>query len=115
MFESNGDQQRRGSGFDQMLSCLSDRTRRRVLTALTEHNPRQAEEFEPSDLTSAKREYEEFEVELYHNHLPRLRDAGFIEWDRDSGTITRGPRFDEIEPLLTLIVDHQDELPADWP
>lgn len=115
MFQPNGDQQRGESGLDQMFSCLSDRTRRRVLTALAEHNPRKGEEFEPSDLTSGERDRDQFKMDLYHNHLPRLRDAGIIEWDRDSDTLTRGPRFDEIEPFLELLDDQQEEPPADWP
>lgn len=113
MFESNGDRQRGGSSLDRMFSCLSDRTRRRILTALAEHSPREGEEFQRTDLTPGEREHDGFKVDLYHKHLPRLRDAGFIEWDRDSDTITRGPRFDEIEPLLESVFDQQDELPAD--
>lgn len=53
--------------------------------------------------------------ELYHTHLPKLAEAGFINWDPESGLITRGPRFEEIGPLLRLMNDHQDELPEDWP
>jgi len=38
-----------------------------------------------------------------------------VEWDRETGTISRGPRFDEIEPVLELIENHPEELPPDWP
>nr|WP_161493145.1 hypothetical protein [Natrarchaeobaculum aegyptiacum] len=54
-------------------------------------------------------------MRLHHAHLPKLDEAGFIEWNPDSKTITCGPRFDEIAPLVELLVDHQSELPASWP
>jgi len=53
------------------------------------------------------------EVELVYNHLPELAKAGYIEWDRETGAISRGSRFDEIDPLLELMRDHADELPPD--
>lgn len=49
-------------------------------------------------------------MELYHWHLPRLVEAGYIEWDSDTHTIQRRPNFDEIVPLLDLITDYEDEL-----
>lgn len=55
------------------------------------------------------------EIELKHTHLPKLADAGYIEWDRETGRISKGPNFDEIEPLLELLENHADELPPDWP
>jgi len=31
-----------------------------------------------------------------------LADAGYVEWDRESGQVRRGPRFDEVEPLVAF-------------
>lgn len=58
---------------------------------------------------------EEVRSELRETHLPMLEDAGIIEWDRETGEISRGPNFDEVEPLLELMEDHADELPPFWP
>ena len=33
--------------------------------------------------------------ELRETHLPALEEAGYIEWDREAGTISPGPNFDE--------------------
>lgn len=52
---------------------------------------------------------------LKHVHLPKLEEAGYVEWDRRSGGLSKGPRFDEIEPLLDLMKAHADDLPAGWP
>ena len=57
----------------------------------------------------------EEEVRLRHNHLPKLEQAGYIEWDRDTGSISEGPNFDEIKPILELLETHADELPPGWP
>jgi len=54
------------------------------------------------------------QVNLEHVHLPKLADMGFIEWDRESGDLSKGPNWDEIAPLLQLMYDHQDELPDEW-
>ena len=42
---------------------------------------------------------------LRETHLPALEAAGYIEWDRESGTITPGPNFEEAAA-------HIEDLPA---
>jgi DNA-binding transcriptional ArsR family regulator len=51
-------------------------------------------------------------TELYHVHLPKLEQAGYVESDPDRRRVRPGPNFDEIEPLLDLLVEHWDELPG---
>ncbi|MCW8172003.1 DUF7344 domain-containing protein [Natrialba swarupiae] len=77
-------------------------------------NPRGEAEFVPGDFTSDGRR-EDVLMRLHHTHLPKLDEAGFIEWNPNSKTITRGLRFDEIAPLIELIIANRDELPAGWP
>lgn len=102
----------------ELFEMLSHRYRRRVLVAVAEHDPRDddiSEESVADGQTEGDETLEDVVLQFHHVHLPKLEAAGFIEWDRDSGTITRGPRFEEIEPLLGLIRDRRDELPDDWP
>lgn len=47
---------------------------------------------------------EEIAAELRETHLPALEEAGYIEWDREAGTIEPGPNFEEA-------ADHVDDLP----
>ena len=98
-------------GMDRILDTLSKRQRRLVLLGL-----RSGEITSLSDgIVRGRGETETVQLELVHNHLPKLEEAGYIEWDQDTGEISRGPRFHEIEPLLELLENHADELPPDWP
>jgi len=100
---------------DSVLDVLANRYRRRVLVALLEHNPQDEDDPQiPDDLELADEELETLRIHMTHTHLPKLEEAEFIEWDRDSNSVRKGPRFDEIQPLLELMRDHADELPADW-
>ncbi|WP_436911418.1 DUF7344 domain-containing protein [Halosimplex marinum] len=53
------------------------------------------------------------EIRLRHVDLPKLSAAGLVEWEREDDTVRRGPRFDEIEPLLTVLVDNAAEIPQE--
>ena len=100
---------------DQVLDALSHPYRRRILSLVAQANPRDEAEFSPDDLLEDGVDSELQTVTLYHNHLPKLAEAGYIEWDRDTHTIRRGRRFDEVAPLIRLMRDHRDELPGGWP
>lgn len=98
----------------QALTVLSDRYRRELLLALLIENPQDDDDRDPLDIIDPPDEPDVLEAELYHNHLPKLEALGFIEWDRETGQIATGPDWDDIEPVLELIHDHQDELPLGW-
>lgn len=98
-------------GVDRIFEALCKRHRRLIVLVLRETDP-----VDVSDLVLRGRDDSDVtEINLRHNHLPKLVDAGYIEWDEETDTISKGPRFDEIEPLLELIENHADELPSDWP
>ncbi|RQG94797.1 transcriptional regulator [Natrarchaeobius oligotrophus] len=97
-----------------MFDVLSHSTRRQILVELADHNLRTEAAFETEEF-AADGNSDSPETELHHIHLPNLADAGFINWGPRTETITRGPRFSEIEPLLVVIDDHKETLPVDWP
>lgn len=103
------------SSLDRSFTALRHPYRRRILGLISEHNPRDEDEFSVDDLATEEDDLELLASELYNVHLPMLVESGFIEWDEDTQTIRRGPNFDEIAPLLRLMHDHQDELPDGWP
>ncbi len=98
---------------DDLFEALSNPYRRQLLVALLEHNPRD-DGRDPSDLVSDDIDPDVLELQLLHNHLPKLEAMDFISWDRETNEISKGPDWDEIEPLITLIDDRRDELPDGW-
>lgn len=90
------------STLSDQLYILSDRDRRQVLfTLLT------AESGEEVDLPAVERE--ESDASMHHVHLPKLADAGFVDWDRETDAVARGPAFDEVTPLLETLADQRGE------
>lgn len=55
------------------------------------------------DLSLRGKDAEEIQAELEREHLPKLEAAGFIEWDRETGEISKGERFEEVERYLRLV------------
>lgn len=99
---------------NRSFAILAHPYRRRILLLVGQHDPRDEAEFSVDDLT-ADDDLKLLTTELYHVHLPKLVDAGYIDWDADTETIRRGPNFGEIAPLLHLMTEHEDELPGGWP
>ncbi|RBI63645.1 hypothetical protein DMJ13_03695 [halophilic archaeon] len=50
-------------------------------------------------------------LELEHCHLPKLVDNDVIEWNRETNTVTRGPKFDALEAQLRLLRDEDSDVP----
>lgn len=99
--------------FDDIADALADPQRRELLIALLEHNP---QDDVPVVIADSEDESDAVErlVSMQHVHLPKLADYGFIEWNKNTHEVVKGPHFDEIRPLLELLDSHEDELPADW-
>lgn len=47
-------------------------------------------------------------VRMHHIHLPKLAEYGLIEWDRDENVVTKGPRFEDVQLLLTGLERQRD-------
>ena len=108
---------REDGSLSELFEILSHEYRRRILMAVEQANPRDEGEITPGSITDGEDDQAlaVLQQKIYHSHLPKLNDAGFIDWNQDTGIITRDPRFEEIVPLLRLMHEHQDELPNDWP
>lgn len=103
----------------QVFDAISHRYRRRLLVALLEHDPQVKDNPRRSSVklsgdTIVWIDDELVQPEMYHNHLPKLEGLGYIAWDRDDGKIARGPNWEEVEPLVRLLHEHQDDLPGSW-
>lgn len=105
----------RRSDLDQVFRSLSHTVRRRILTALMSENPRTQATVETMQFRPEGRQQERVSLDIHHSHLPQLDQAGFVDWNPETGTVARGEKFEQIRPLLELMDEHRDELPDDWP
>jgi hypothetical protein len=100
---------------DDVLDIFASVYRRRVLVELLDHNPQDANDAQlPEDVIIEDEDLATLRTQMRHVHLPKLEDAGLVEWDREANLLQKGPRFEEIRPLLKLMTDYADELPDDW-
>lgn len=97
---------------DPMFEALGDKRRRQLLVRLLECSPRDT--VPVSDVVSTEeRNSEKLHLQMTHNHLPKLEDMEYIQWDRERDEIARGPQFESIEPSLQMLITHADTLPDD--
>ena len=95
-----------GGSLDELFELLSHEYRRYVLWALADPDGRTDEPIRTT-LFAGDDEPDILRIELRHNHLPKLDDAGLVDWDPKAETLERGPRFEEIEPFLELLDDRE--------
>ena len=81
-----------------VFELLSNGHRHRLLRTLLEEGSTTA--IPPSDDTGPEAKPESVRLALYHIHLPKLDDAGLIEWDRDRNQVSKGPKFKTVVDLL---------------
>ena len=88
-----------------VFGVLTHPLRRRVLLSLLERESGTLSV--PEDLSCRGGDREDLAVPMYHVHLPKLTAAGYVEWDREAGRVRRGPAFEEIQPVLEALRDHE--------
>lgn len=94
------------------MDALARQTRRDILLALL-HRESVTQASIVAETAGLSDDPLDVQVSLHHVHLPTLVDHGFVDWEEDE-TISRGPTFEQIEHLLTLLDEHRDELPDEW-
>lgn len=93
---------------DQTFDILRHSSRRRILMRLYHHSGPGKASIDPTDFIPEDANQEQIQSELYHTHLPRLDDSGFVDWDRHRDLIMRGPQFEELYPFLDLLEESED-------
>lgn len=95
------------------LDALDRPWRRKLLFALLDIEPSESsgiDAFGPAEDSGPF----EFGLEANGSHLSKLADYGFVDWNRDTHRVRKGRNFDDIRPLLELLVNHEDDLPDGW-
>lgn len=90
---------------DDALEALSHSRRRQLLFALQESES--GVDAVPEDVVDGE-VTERVVVDYAHVHLPLLEQQGYVRWDPDRDEVSRGPRFDELEPLLEAVKEYED-------
>lgn len=101
------------TSFDSHLDALGHVDRRRLLLALLDATVEGDLPVGIDRLADGTAE-SPLRVSMHHVHLPKLDDYGFVDANLDQYTVTTGPRFDEIRPLLELLDTNRDRLPGGW-
>lgn len=96
---------------NRVFDILSHPHRRQILVTLAGSSPRQEAVVTFDELCDESRNSA---TQLYHVHLPRLEEAGFVTWEPEKRLVRRGPGFRSIQPLLELLNNNPEKLPGDW-
>lgn len=90
--------------WNRIFSALSAEPRRQLLTSLVESSPGQSVPLPEGAVTpNDDVDPAELKVRLYHNDLPMLADAEYIQWTTEPLTASRGPQFHKIECVIESI------------
>nr|WP_049918681.1 hypothetical protein [Haloferax larsenii] len=95
---------------DEVFGALASVHRRRLLMDLRNGHIPHLQRATRVVADGGRTDSEQLEVALFHTHLPKLDDAGFVTWNRQTGTIEPGPRFDDVEPVLELLSENHDRI-----
>ena len=109
---------------DDVFDALAAGSRRHLLIELATHDPYHVPELSDGSLEVAEADegllrthlagsgtipgVNDDLLRMHYVHLPKLVDYGFVEWDRDAHVVTKGPRFDDLRPILELLTDTRE-------
>jgi DNA-binding transcriptional ArsR family regulator len=99
-----------GPSTERLFRLLADARRRRALRCLSEHAMRltladladevAVRERETSIDQIPAEEVKQVYMSLYHNHVPKLVDAGIAEYDQDADTVALDEFTERVERYL---------------
>lgn len=98
---------------DRCLEALADESRRHVLSSLCEADGPVSLTELAVDLADAERDpatvaadedpVRRREIELYHRHVPKLDEAGLVDFDVDRRTVTLAAEYDDADDASELL------------
>lgn len=98
--------------WSRAFRLLSDESRRTILVALS-RVPAERRIPLPDAAVSPDSSInpETLSIQLRHNHLPKLSNAGYVQWGVEPFYVQRGPNFDEVETIISVLIDSVEQFP----
>lgn len=112
-------------GASNVFEAIADDTRRRLLLllcereevavpdAVLERGPVTSGADDDTDGWEPSRSKQRTEIRLSHVHLPKLVDDGLVEWERGANVVRRGPRFEDVRPVLEVLAENASRVPQE--
>ena len=112
------------TNWEDAFDCLRAPERRAVLLTLHERSDRRyllaggTEETGTSgrateeELSLADVDAKLDAARMYHVHLPKMAEPGYVEYSDDGERVAPGDSFEEIRPLLDVLDENEDALPG---
>jgi hypothetical protein len=94
---------------DNAFNALAHEQRRTLLLDLLESNPQDAGVESATGASTPTDAETQAQIAMYHSHLPKLEDYGYIKWDKHANEVVKGSRFEEIRPLLEFLASNGAE------
>lgn len=96
--------------WDNVFAVLDAEPRRQIVTSLLDSDgsvPLPESAINPN----APADPEQLRLELYHKHLPKLAEYGFVEWEDDPLVAKRGPQFEKVAIVFEALHAHAGSIP----
>ena len=90
--------------WNQVFRVLSAEPRRQLIVSLLDCPADQSVPLPESAINpNVPTHPERLKSDLQHNHLPKLADFGFIEWQTEPLVAYRGPRFEDVAVVFEAL------------
>ena len=98
--------------WDQVFCVLSAEPRRQLIVSLLDCPVDQSVPLPESAINpNVPAHPGRLKNDLQHNHLPKLADFGFIEWETEPLVAYRGPRFEEVAVVFEALHLSSTDIP----
>lgn len=101
--------------WNDVFRALTAEPRRQIVVALMEApSGRRLSLPEAANPPYLLQDPEQLYLDLVNTHLPVLAEPGFVEWERDSLSVERGPAFEEVEVVFEALLAKADDIPPQF-
>ncbi|WP_255190752.1 hypothetical protein [Natronobeatus ordinarius] len=98
--------------WDRVFEALMAEPRRQLVVTLLDAGAGQPVSLPEAAMSpTVPPDRETLGTHLHHRHLPLLADSGFVRWEADPFRAWRGPNFEEVAVVVTLLQENAAVIP----